>query len=72
MATTDATPQTEGWRLRARLRALYHGTSRTAVRFRIAVLAIDLIIIAFFSWPQNQTFTGGIEKNNIFSITENN
>ena len=31
-----------------RLRALYHGSSITAVRFRLAVLIIDLIIIAFF------------------------
>ncbi|MDP2764504.1 MAG: ion channel [Brevundimonas sp.] len=37
-----------GLRLRARLRALYHGSSVTAVRFRLAVLIIDLIIIAFF------------------------
>jgi voltage-gated potassium channel len=36
------------WRLRARLRALYHGTSPTAVRFRITVLAVDLLIVAFF------------------------
>lgn len=38
----------EGFRLKARLRALYHGSSRTAVRFRLTVLVIDLIIIAFF------------------------
>lgn len=36
------------WRLRARLRALYHGTSGTAVRFRFAVISLDFIIIAFF------------------------
>lgn len=35
-------------RLRARLRALYHGASPAAVRFRYAVILIDLIIIAFF------------------------
>ena len=35
-------------RIRARLRALYHGGSRQAVRFRIAVLAIDMAIIAFY------------------------
>jgi voltage-gated potassium channel len=35
-------------RLRARLRALYHGASPTAVRFRYAMLLIDLAIIAFF------------------------
>ena len=37
-----------GLRLRARLRALYHGSSPVAVRFRLAVLIIDLIIIGFF------------------------
>ncbi len=47
MTSTDR-PRDEGLRLRARLRALYHGSSRTAVRFRLAVLVIDLIIIAFF------------------------
>src|SRR5690554_2420961 len=36
------------WRFRARMRALYHGQSRVAVRFRFAVLIIDLAIIAFF------------------------
>ena len=35
-------------RIRARLRALYHGSSPTAVRFRLAVIAIDFAIIAFF------------------------
>lgn len=34
--------------LRARFRFLYHGNTTTAVRFRIAVIAIDLAIIAFF------------------------
>jgi len=38
----------EGWRIRARLRALYHGGSPVAVRFRLAVLMIDLIIVGFF------------------------
>jgi voltage-gated potassium channel len=42
------TPKPEGWRLRARLRALYHGSSRTAVRFRFSVLVVDLLIVAFF------------------------
>ena len=37
-----------GWRLRARLRALYHGSSRAAVRFRFTVLVVDFAIIAFF------------------------
>jgi voltage-gated potassium channel len=36
------------WRLRARLRALYHGGSPQAVRFRFTVLVVDLAIIAFF------------------------
>lgn len=35
-------------RVRARLRALYHGQSEAAVRFRIAVIAVDLALIAFF------------------------
>ena len=35
-------------RLRARLRALYHGMSPTAVRFRFGIIIIDLAIIAFF------------------------
>lgn len=34
--------------LRDRLRLLYHGHTTGAVRFRIAVLAVDLAIIAFF------------------------
>jgi voltage-gated potassium channel len=38
----------EGLRIRARLRALYHGSSPTAVRFRLAVLIVDFLIIAFF------------------------
>jgi voltage-gated potassium channel len=38
----------DGLRLRARLRALYHGSSQTAVRFRLGVLFIDLLIVAFF------------------------
>ncbi len=35
-------------RLRATLRALYHGSSPTAVRFRYGVILIDLAVIAFF------------------------
>lgn len=35
-------------RLRARLGALYYGDTPTAVRFRYAILTIDLAIIAFF------------------------
>lgn len=34
--------------LRVRLRALYHGASPGAVRFRFAVIGVDLVIIAFF------------------------
>jgi voltage-gated potassium channel len=35
-------------RLRERLRILYHGHSRTALRFQLAVMVVDLLIIAFF------------------------
>ncbi len=35
-------------RLRARLRELYHGDSPHAVRFRLRVIAIDLLLIIFF------------------------
>jgi voltage-gated potassium channel len=38
----------EGLRIRARLRALYHGASPTAVRFRLAVIVVDFAIIGFF------------------------
>ena len=38
----------EGLRLRARLRYLYHGTQPAAVKFRLMVIGIDLAIIAFF------------------------
>lgn len=38
----------DGLRLRARLRALYHGGSPAAVRFRLTVLVIDFAIVAFF------------------------
>jgi len=41
-------PRAEGLRLRARLRYLYHGSSPLAVRFRLAVIAIDFAIIGFF------------------------
>lgn len=43
--TSDKHP---GLRLKARLRYLYHGDSLPAVRFRLAVIVIDLAIIAFF------------------------
>lgn len=35
-------------RLRARLRYLYHGTSDMAVRFRLAVIFVDVLIVGFF------------------------
>jgi voltage-gated potassium channel len=35
-------------RLRARLRYLYHGTTRDALRFQVATLVVDLIVIGFF------------------------
>ncbi|MFY7852318.1 MAG: potassium channel family protein [Brevundimonas sp.] len=35
-------------RVRAVLRSLYHGSSPTAVRFRLGVIVVDLAIIAFF------------------------
>lgn len=35
-------------RLRVRLRELYHGQSSGAVRFRLWVIALDLLLIAFF------------------------
>jgi len=35
-------------RLRAHLRELYHGDSPAAVRFRLAVIGVDLVLIAFF------------------------
>ena len=38
----------QGWRLRARMRYLYHGSSPAAVRFRLAVIVIDFAIIGFF------------------------
>lgn len=41
-------PRKDGLRLKARLRALYHGASHTAVKFRATVLVIDLLIIGFF------------------------
>ena len=47
---TDSAPEgkPEGLRLRARLRYLYHGSSPVAVKFRLAVIVIDLAIIGFF------------------------
>ncbi|MBB5660300.1 potassium channel family protein [Brevundimonas halotolerans] len=45
---TSPKDDARGWRIRARLRALYHGSSRQAVRFRFTVLIIDIVIIGFF------------------------
>ncbi|RZJ44604.1 MAG: ion transporter [Brevundimonas sp.] len=42
------TPSIRHHGLKARLRYLYHGSQPAAVRFRLAVIAIDLLIIAFF------------------------
>lgn len=47
-ADPAAEDKPDSLRLRARLRWLYHGTSTTAVRFRVAMIVIDLAIIAFF------------------------
>ena len=48
-AAARSTPEkAEGLRLRARLRYLYHGSSPLAVRFRLAVIAVDFAIIGFF------------------------
>ena len=41
-------PQNSFGHFRVWLRALYHGRTRTAVRFQFAVLGVDLAIIAFF------------------------
>ena len=38
----------QGWRVKARMRYLYHGSSPAAVRFRLAVIVVDVAIIAFF------------------------
>lgn len=35
-------------RIRARLRELYHGQTRKAVRFRLGVIALDFLLIGFF------------------------
>lgn len=47
-AEEDCPPKSPLRRLRAILRSLYHGSSPTAVRFRLGVIAVDLAIIAFF------------------------
>ena len=42
------TARPDGLRLRARLRYLYHGAQPAAVKFRLMVILVDLIIIGFF------------------------
>lgn len=47
--TESALDKRSGWRtLRLTLRRLYHGHSERAVRFRLAVIAVDLVLIGFF------------------------
>ncbi|WP_309643454.1 ion channel [Phenylobacterium sp.] len=51
MTTQAAAPNPKrrrGPRIRARLRELYHGQTRRAVRFRLGVIVIDLLLIGFF------------------------
>lgn len=47
-AAEECEPKSPLRRLRAILRSLYHGSSPTAVRFRLGVIVVDLAIIAFF------------------------
>ncbi|MGA0544862.1 potassium channel family protein [Brevundimonas sp. VNH65] len=49
-AAADTSPpeKEDGLRLRARLRYLYHGSQPPAVRFRLTVIIVDLLIVAFF------------------------
>jgi voltage-gated potassium channel len=48
MAQIEDKDRNKGLRLRARLRALYHGDSAVAVKFRLGVIVLDLAIVAFF------------------------
>ena len=48
MSVSPRAPQPSFSRLRARLRTLYHGQSPAAVRFRMAVISLDLLLIGFF------------------------
>ncbi|MDH7797394.1 MULTISPECIES: potassium channel family protein [unclassified Beijerinckia] len=48
MADAASSPDTGLKRLRDALRKLYHGRSPAAVRFQLAVILVDLAIIAFF------------------------
>lgn len=47
-ALSDSERRSWAPRLRVRLRQLYHGKSPQSVRFRLWVLAIDLLLIGFF------------------------
>lgn len=44
----EANVRHDGLRLRARVRAMYHGDSPAAVKFRLAVILIDFLVIGFF------------------------
>lgn len=44
----EAEPRHDGLRLRARIRAMYQGDSPAAVKFRLAVILIDFLVIGFF------------------------
>jgi voltage-gated potassium channel len=48
MTSTSAAQTERSPRLRAVLRELYYGSTPRAVRFRVAVLIVDIIIIGFF------------------------
>lgn len=48
MAQFEDRDRDKGLRLRARLRALYHGDSAVAVKFRLGIIVLDLAIVAFF------------------------
>jgi voltage-gated potassium channel len=49
MDNTDSGQKLAGWdALRRHLRLLYHGHSPGALRFQYAVIAVDLVIVAFF------------------------
>lgn len=48
-ATRSTAGRPRGLRyVRAQLRQLYHGQTRTAVRFRLTVLVVDLVLVVFF------------------------
>lgn len=47
-STNDSRDYAALRRFRARLRHLYHGQSKVAVRFRLIVIVVDLILIGFF------------------------